>query len=140
MSRRNYVLPRTALVAILMVPTSSSFFLLLSSSKVSLFISTAIIGMCTGAMTSIAVSLTSDLFGLENFSVNHNLIVANIPVGSLLFGYIAAQIYEGGGRQGVCIGVQCYRTTFIIWGSICTFGTILSFILYIRTKSYLSKR
>ena len=66
-----------------------------------MFISTATIGACTGAITSIAVSMTSDLLGPENFSVNHNLVIANIPVGSLLFGYIAAQIYdEGGGGKG----------------------------------------
>ena len=140
MSRNKYIVSRPAIVAILMVPTATSFFLLLSPFKVCLFISTAIIGACTGAITSIAVSMTSDLFGPENFSVNHNLVIANIPVGSLLFGYIAAQIYdEGGGQRGVCIGVGCYRTTFIIWGSVCSFGTFLSFILYLRTRN-LSKR
>ncbi|ONK77084.1 uncharacterized protein A4U43_C02F2940 [Asparagus officinalis] len=95
-TRRKYIISRPGLVAILMVPISSSFLLLLSSSKTCLFISTGIIGMCTGAITSVAVSMTSDLFGPENFSVDHNLIVANIPIGSLLFGYIAALVYDKG--------------------------------------------
>ncbi|XP_020252349.1 protein NUCLEAR FUSION DEFECTIVE 4-like [Asparagus officinalis] len=137
-SRRKYIISRPGLVAILMVPISSSFLLLLSSSKTCLFISTGIIGMCTGAITSVAVSMTSDLFGPENFSVDHNLIVANIPIGSLLFGYIAALVYDkGADNKGVCIGVVCYRTTFITWGSICSLGTILSVVLYIRTRGYL---
>lgn len=139
--RKKYIISRPALVAILMVPTAISFYLLLSPSKACLFASTAIIGICTGAMTSIAVSMTSDLFGPENFSVNHNIVIANIPIGSLLFGYIAALVYdEGVGREGVCIGVHCFRTTFFLWGSICSFGTILSLILYVRiTRGYVSK-
>lgn len=130
---------RPASVAVLMVAMAGSFLLLLNPAKASMFISTAIIGLCTGAITSIAVSITCDLFGAENFCVNHNILIVNIPVGSLLFGYVAALIYdrEGGGGQKVCVGVQCYRMTFIIWGCICVFGTTLSFWLFIRTRKFL---
>lgn len=134
---------RPASVAILMVPMAGSFFLILIPTKVCLFISTAIIGVCSGAITSIAISMTADLFGPKNFGVNHNIVVANIPIGSFVFGYIAAILYDregGGGGRGLCVGMHCYRTTIIIWGSICTFGTILSFALYIRTRKALFKK
>ncbi|KAJ6803581.1 protein NUCLEAR FUSION DEFECTIVE 4-like [Iris pallida] len=142
LSRSKYMVSRPASVAILMVPMAGSFFLLLIPNTVSLFIGTAIIGACSGAITSVAVSMTSDLFGPQHFSVNHNIVVTNIPLGSLVFGYIAALIYdkEGGGGDGLCVGVRCYRDTFIIWGSICTFGTVLSFVLYIRTKGILARK
>ncbi|KAJ6822017.1 protein NUCLEAR FUSION DEFECTIVE 4-like [Iris pallida] len=142
LSRSKYMVSRPASVAILMVPMAGSFFLLLIPNTISLFVGTAIIGACSGAITSIAVSMTSDLFGPQHFSVNHNIVVANIPLGSLVFGYISAIIYdqEGGGAvEGSCVGVRCYRKTFLVWGSICTLGTVMSFILYIRTKKLLTR-
>lgn len=135
-SRR--MVSRPASMAGLMTPMAASFFLLLKPAKAILFFGTAIIGFCSGAMTSLAVSVTSELFGHENFGVNHNILIANIPLGSFLFGYIAAAIYdrEGGGGHGPCIGTQCYHNTFVIWGIFCFLGTILSFLLYFRTRKW----
>nr|KYP76167.1 hypothetical protein KK1_020394 [Cajanus cajan] len=108
---------RPATILAVMVPTTGSFFLLLNKTDLALYISTAVIGVCTGAITSIAVSTTTELFGTENFAVNHNLVVANIPIGSFLFGYSAALLYnkeghEHGNRHGNCMGMECYRNTF----------------------------
>ncbi|KAG1338111.1 protein NUCLEAR FUSION DEFECTIVE 4 [Cocos nucifera] len=133
-----HMVSRPASMLLLMIPMAATFFLLLNPTNPCLFIGTAIIGMCSGAMTSLAVSVTSELFGTVHFGVNHNILIANIPLGSFLFGYIAAFIYdkEGGGGHGPCIGTRCYHKTFIIWGIFCSFGTILSFVLYIRTRNY----
>lgn len=125
----------------LMAPTAVAFFLLLNKTHLALFVSTAIIGVCTGAITSISVSTTTELFGTKNFSVNHNVVVANIPVGSFLFGYLAALVYNKGGREdGKCMGMECYRNTFIIWGCLCFFGTFLALILHARTRKFYSHR
>ncbi|KAL0914949.1 hypothetical protein M5K25_015342 [Dendrobium thyrsiflorum] len=140
-SRSKNKISNTGAIAVLMVFMSVSFFLPLSSRNVCLFVSTAIIGLGSGAISSIAVSVSSELFGQENFSVNHNIVISNIPIGSFLFGSIAALIYDKGGAEGgrmdtLCFGMECYSKTFIIWGCICSFGTILSFLLYSRTRNY----
>ncbi|KAM0950522.1 putative MFS transporter superfamily [Dioscorea sansibarensis] len=104
MNISEHMVTKTATLAALMAPMPGSFFLLINPSKACLFISTAMAGMCSGAVTSIAVSVSSELFGPKNFGVNHNIVVANIPIGSFLFGYIAACIYEAQERDhGVCI-------------------------------------
>ncbi|KAL6002983.1 hypothetical protein ACLOJK_023205 [Asimina triloba] len=123
---------------------AGAFFLLLNPTNLSLYISTAVIGVCTGAITSIAVSTTTELFGPKNFSVNHNIIVANIPIGSFVFGFLAALLYQSQGKKqingGKCLGFECYKETFVIWGCFCSLGTILSLILYMRTrKTYLTR-
>ncbi|KAL0419281.1 UNVERIFIED_CONTAM: protein NUCLEAR FUSION defective [Sesamum radiatum] len=123
-----------------MAPMCGAFFLLLSAHDVSLYASTAVIGICTGAITSISVSTTIELFGTKNFGVNHNCVVSNIPIGSFLFGDFAAVLYNRGRNAsggGNCIGQRCYQTTFIIWGSLCVVGTLLAFILHARTKKLL---
>ncbi|KAF4387451.1 hypothetical protein F8388_011599 [Cannabis sativa] len=116
--RKSSVVSSPALIAILVAPMGGAFLLLLNSTHIVLYISTAIIGVCTGAITSVSVSTTSELFGAKNFSVNHNVLVANIPIGSFVFGYLAALLYhqQGNGRSdGKCIGTKCYRDSFLIW-------------------------
>lgn len=137
--RGKSAISRPASMVALMAAISASFFLLLNQKDMSLYTSTAIIGVCTGAITSVAVSTTAELFGTKNFSVNHNVVVANIPIGSFLFGISAAIIYRREGDElGKCLGMACYRTTFILWGSLCCLGTVLAFILHARTRKFYS--
>ncbi|XVF46146.1 hypothetical protein PTKIN_Ptkin03bG0003400 [Pterospermum kingtungense] len=136
-SRTKYMISRPAFVVALMAPTGGAFFLLVNPTNLFLYISTAIIGVCTGAITSISVSLTTELFGAKNFGVNHNVVVVNIPIGSFLFGYLAALVYRKEAKEdGKCFGMECYRKTFILWGTLCFFGTFLALILYARTRKF----
>ncbi|KAI6670873.1 hypothetical protein NL676_005758 [Syzygium grande] len=143
LARSKYMVARPASIAGLMAPMVGAYFLLLSPAIVALYVSTAVIGVCTGAIASIAVATTTELFGTKNFSVNHNIVVANIPIGSFVFGYVAALLYRrrtagGGGEK--CMGMECYNTTFVIWGCLCFLGTILALVLYARTRRFYSKR
>ncbi|MQL92128.1 hypothetical protein Taro_024759 [Colocasia esculenta] len=134
-SKNKYTVSGPALCAILVAPMAGGFFMLLNTSKFSLYMSTIIIGACTGAITTVAVSTTSELFGSKYFGINHNIIVSNIPMGSFVFGYLAALVYQAGGTEnGRCMGAKCHEKTFIIWGSLCSVSTLLFAILYIRTR------
>lgn len=141
-SKTGYIVSRPASMAAMMIPMSGAFFLLLiTESNLSLTLSTAIIGICTGGITSISVPTTTELFGSKNFGVNHNILVTNIPVGSFLFGDSAALLYNANSSyDGSCIGTKCYKTTFAIWGSLCLFGVILAVILHLRTKKFYSPK
>lgn len=124
-----------------MIPMSGAFFLLLINDKnnLSLTLSTVIIGICTGGITSISVPTTTELFGTKNFGVNHNILVTNIPVGSFLFGDLAALLYNSNSsHDGSCFGTKCYKSTFLIWGSLCFFGVLLAILLHLRTKKFYS--
>jgi len=118
---------------------SGAFFFLLLDKKMALYISTGIIGACTGAITSVAVTITKELFGTKGFATNYNLLIANIPLGSFAFGYGAASLYRKEGK-GACMGMECYRTSFIIWGLLCTIGTFLALILFAHTREFYSKK
>ncbi|XP_057980033.1 protein NUCLEAR FUSION DEFECTIVE 4-like [Malania oleifera] len=135
-TRERTMVPRPATIMVMMIPMSASFFLLISESNICLYVCTVTLGTCSGAMTAIAATTTSELFGLNNSRVNHNIVLTNIPIGSLLFGYLAALNYDrgGGGKYGRCKGFKCHRNTFIIWGSISSVGTILSIVLRLRTQ------
>ncbi|KAJ3669065.1 hypothetical protein LUZ60_011015 [Juncus effusus] len=137
----NISISRTASMAAAMAPMAVSFFLLLHPHNFFLFTSTAIIGACTGAITSFAVSATPELFGMKNFGVNHNIVVANIPIGSFCFGYFAAFLYQKGANGSKkCFGSKCYSGTFIIWGCVCSVGTVLCILLYVRSSRSFKRR
>ncbi|XP_020101115.1 protein NUCLEAR FUSION DEFECTIVE 4-like [Ananas comosus] len=137
LSKAGYAASRSASMAALMAPMSGAFFMLLAPRPSFLYVGTAVIGACTGAITTIAVSATTELFGTKHFGVNHNIVVANIPVGSLIFGYFAAFVYEKGADGDYsCFGTHCYSKTFVAWGSTCSLATLLCTILYFRSRKF----
>ncbi|KAL2488564.1 protein NUCLEAR FUSION DEFECTIVE 4-like [Forsythia ovata] len=113
-SKSKYMVSRPAAMACMIIPMCGAFVLLVNKQDIWLYISTAIIGICTGAITTISVSTTTQLFGTKNFGVNHNILVSNIPIGSFLFGDFAALLYSTQKLSGQdnCIGHKCYQTYF----------------------------
>ncbi|VFR00450.1 unnamed protein product [Cuscuta campestris] len=141
--REESKISRAASIGAAMAPMCGAFFLLLHGSHICLYVSTAVIGTCTGAITSLAVSATAELFGARNFGVNHNIVVTNIPIGSFLFGNAAALVYKRQGRRhahggggGGCMGTQCFHATFLLWGGLCSLGTWLALLLHARTRRH----
>ncbi|KAH0854831.1 LOW QUALITY PROTEIN: hypothetical protein HID58_037126, partial [Brassica napus] len=93
---KRFRLTRTGWFTIALLPTPIAFFLLAISSlqQLALQTATALIGLSSGFIFAAAVSITSELFGPNSVGVNHNILITNIPIGSLLYGFIAASIYE----------------------------------------------
>ncbi|CAN4126086.1 unnamed protein product [Withania somnifera] len=137
---------RTAWLAFALTPTPLAFFLLvLSGSKAALSVATALVGLSSGFVFSAAASITSELFGPKSAGVNHNILITNIPLGSLLYGLLAALVYEANlvkpnqvlvsDGSKVCMGRNCYIQTFMWWGSISLLGLATSLLLFLRTKA-----
>ncbi|CAF1929055.1 BnaA09g25070D [Brassica napus] len=142
---KRFRLTRTGWFTIALLPTPIAFFLLAISSlqQLALQTATALIGLSSGFIFAAAVSITSELFGPNSVGVNHNILITNIPIGSLLYGFIAASIYEANANPEirtvvsdsvVCIGRDCYHKTFVLWGCLSLLGLASSFLLYMRTK------
>jgi len=149
-------LPRPGWMGIWMAPMAVAFLMLglmNSTSKGVLCLSTAIVGTSVGAITSIAIPTSSEMFGMKRFGVNHNILITNIAFGSLLFGEVAGVLYDDSTSSGMdrlasfgmdkqstklsrhlCMGRQCFRKTFLLWGCVCLFGLVLCIILCMRTR------
>ncbi|KAJ1694276.1 hypothetical protein LUZ63_010974 [Rhynchospora breviuscula] len=140
---------RTGWMVLALLPTPVGLFLLAKlGSKEALYAGTALIGLSSGFIFAAAVSVTSELFGANSIGVNHNILITNIPLGSLLYGQIAALVYDSNGTSYglrrialfhdsmiVCMGTDCYAMTFLIWGSVACVGLLCSIILFLRTRS-----
>ncbi|XP_059663050.1 protein NUCLEAR FUSION DEFECTIVE 4-like isoform X2 [Cornus florida] len=136
---------RTGWLAIALFPAPIAFFLLAAAgSEMALQAGTALVGLSSGFIFAAAVSITSELFGPNSVGVNHNILITNIPIGSLVYGLLAALVYDanassstGGGVMNdsvVCMGRQCYFLTFVWWGCISIFGLAASLLLFLRTR------
>ncbi|KDP39602.1 hypothetical protein JCGZ_02622 [Jatropha curcas] len=137
---------RTGWLAVALVPTPIAFFLLVASgSEAALRACTAMVALSSGFVFSAAVSVTSELFGPNSAGVNHNILITNIPIGSLLYGLLAAIVYDSNagstsfletllGKEMVCMGRECYLKTFIAWGCISLVGLVSSYVLFRRTR------
>ncbi|XP_027335468.1 protein NUCLEAR FUSION DEFECTIVE 4-like isoform X2 [Abrus precatorius] len=138
---------RTGWFAAALVPTPIAFILLaISGSEPALHIGTSLIGLSSGFVFSAAVSITSELFGPNSVGMNHNILITNIPLGSFLYGLLAALIYDSNAmnsrhenamwlrEMSMCMGRKCYLQTFIWWGCISMVGLVSSFLLFMRTK------
>ncbi|XP_077234803.1 protein NUCLEAR FUSION DEFECTIVE 4-like isoform X2 [Tasmannia lanceolata] len=134
---------RTGWLAIALTPTPIAFLLLATTTgSLTLQASTALVGLSSGFIFAAAVSVTSELFGPNSMGVNHNIVITNIPIGSLLYGSLAAVIYDAHGKSSlttsyetvVCTGKQCYMDTFVLWGCISMAGLVTSVVLFLRTK------
>ncbi|XP_010510381.1 PREDICTED: protein NUCLEAR FUSION DEFECTIVE 4-like [Camelina sativa] len=143
-SRSKYMPSSPVSMAVSLVAMVASFLLLLVDSDISLFISTAVIGVFSGALTSLSVTMTAELFGTKHFGVNHNIVVGNIPIGSLAFGTLAAKVYRDGaalyGDDGKCFGMHCFQITLVYWGMLCSIAAVLATVLYLRNRKFYSQK
>lgn len=108
-----------------------------------LHVGTALIGLSSGFIFAAAVSITSELFGPNSVGVNHNILITNIPLGSLVYGFLAAIVYDANASTGldilttdtvVCMGRNCYFLTFVWWACISVLGLASSVLLFLRTR------
>ncbi|XP_076897248.1 protein NUCLEAR FUSION DEFECTIVE 4-like [Bidens hawaiensis] len=133
---------RTGRLSLALVPMPFAFVLLLLSDGLTVLrVATGLIGICSGFLVSTAVTITSELFGSESSRINHNILITNIPLGSLIYSVTASLVYDDHIRSSedeegstVCIGRKCYYQTFILWGCVSLLGLVSSFLLSLRTK------
>ncbi|EEF38350.1 conserved hypothetical protein [Ricinus communis] len=137
---------RTGWLAVAIVPMPIAFGLLVASgSEGALRAGTALVGLSSGFVFAASVSVTSELFGPNSAGVNHNILITNIPIGSLLYGLLAAIVYDANagstslletllGKELVCMGRQCYLKTFVLWGGISLVGLVSGSMLFLRTR------
>lgn len=141
---RKVYFARTGWLAIALLPTPTAFLLLsaFGGNAFVIQVGTALIGLSSGFIFAAAVSITSELFGPNGVGVNHNILITNIPIGSLVYGFLAATVYDSNaapgaglmGESSVCMGRECYFLTFVGWGCISLVGLGCSVMLFLRTR------
>ncbi|XP_058067441.1 protein NUCLEAR FUSION DEFECTIVE 4-like [Magnolia sinica] len=142
---RSKNIPRTIWMTYTQIIMIVVYLLFASFLNGTLYIATALLGICYGVQFSAMVPTASELFGLKHFGIIYNFMSIGNPLGALLFsGVLAGYIYDqeverqnGGltlGSSTSCIGPNCFRLTFLVLAGVCGLGSVLSIILTARIR------
>ncbi|KAE8696130.1 putative Serine-rich protein-related [Hibiscus syriacus] len=135
---RTRSIPRTFWMACTLVVMVLAFVMYALAFSGTLYISTALLGICLGFQYCLMVPTASELFGLKHFGIIYNFMMIGNPVGALLFsGLLAGSVYDAeAAKQGssICLGPECFRLTFFVLAGICSLGSILGLFLTIRIR------
>lgn len=137
-SCRSRTLPRTFWMICAHIVMTISFLLYALSLTSTLYIATALLGICYGVQYSTMVPTASEIFGLKHFGIIYSTMALGNPIGAILFSaLLAGYVYDTeAATQGgpTCLGSNCFRLTFLVLAGVCGLGTILSIILTIRVR------
>ncbi|KAL0013651.1 hypothetical protein SO802_000720 [Lithocarpus litseifolius] len=142
---RSRTLPRTVWMTFTQIIMIIIYLMFASAMDGTLYIATALLGICFGVQFSVMLPTVSELFGLKHFGLLSNFMALGNPIGAFLFsGLLAGYIYDneaakqhGLNRIGsslTCLGPNCFRLTFLVLAAVCGVGTILSIVLTKRIK------
>ncbi|KAL6210095.1 hypothetical protein ACLB2K_021033 [Fragaria x ananassa] len=142
---RKAAIPRPLWNAASQILMAVGYILLAIAMPGSLYIGSIVVGICYGIRLAITVPTASELFGLKYYGLIYNVLILNLPLGSLLFsGLLAGFLYDmeatptaGGGNT--CVGAHCYRLVFVVMAIACVVGFGLDILLSIRTKRLYTK-
>jgi MFS family permease len=98
-------------------------------------------GVSFGALWSLMPSLAGDFFGLGSFATIYTLLQVAPAAGSfgfasLLTGWLYEEELKRHGQPagGVCIGIGCFKTAFMVMGIAGGLACIAAVVLTVRTK------
>ncbi|XP_021984307.1 protein NUCLEAR FUSION DEFECTIVE 4 isoform X2 [Helianthus annuus] len=132
------MIPRTFLTMVTQIIMVMTYLLYASALNGTLYVATALLGICYGVQFGVMIPTSSELFGLKNFGLIYNFMGLGNPIGALLFsGMLAGYVYDTEqAKQGgsTCMGPDCFRVTFFVLAGVCSLGVILSLILTIRIR------
>lgn len=131
-------IPRTFLTTVTQVIMVMTYLLYASALSGTLYVATALLGICYGVQFGVMIPTSSELFGLKNFGLIFNFMGLGNPIGAFLFsGILAGYVYDTEeAKQGgsTCMGPNCFRLTFFVLAGVCGLSAILSLILTIRIR------
>ncbi|CAM0878862.1 unnamed protein product [Alopecurus aequalis] len=147
-----YHLPRPLILAVVLLLAVPGHLLISFGAPGSLYVASVIIGFCFGAALPLILASVSELFGLRYYSTLYNLCGTASPVGSYILNVrVAGRMYDReAARQGVrhvvasaagrrlvtCIGVRCYKESFLVITAVTVAAAAVTLVLAWRTRGF----
>ncbi|XP_022133630.1 uncharacterized protein LOC111006168 [Momordica charantia] len=146
-----FKLPRTLILTLILVLSCAGHLLIAFDPPGGLYVASIVIGFCYGAQWPILFAIISEIFGLKYYSTLYNfgsvaspigLYFINVRVAGDLYDREANRQLEAAGRKRMageslnCVGVDCYKLSFLIITGVTLCGAFFSFILVLRTRRF----
>ncbi|XWS75208.1 hypothetical protein CRYUN_Cryun01aG0065800 [Craigia yunnanensis] len=146
-----YKFPRPLMLTLIMLFSCVGHLLIAFGVPGGLYIASVIIGFCFGAQWPLLFAIISEIFGLKYYSTLYNFGSVASPIGSYILNVkVAGNLYDKEAKKQLtalgivrkagedldCNGVECFKLSFIIITAATVFGTVVSFLLTLRTKKF----
>ncbi|XP_040378774.1 uncharacterized protein LOC102714717 [Oryza brachyantha] len=142
-----YKFPRPMMLTLVLLLACVGHLLIAFGVPQSLYAASVIIGFCFGAQWPLLFAIISEVFGLKYYSTLYNFGSVASPIGAYVLNVrVAGYLYDveaakqhGGSLSGgdkTCLGVQCFRKSFLIITAATVAGALVSLILVWRTRKF----
>ncbi|KAJ3674673.1 hypothetical protein LUZ60_005289 [Juncus effusus] len=143
-----FKIPRPLMLTFIMLLSCVGHMLIAFGVNQGLYAASVIIGFCFGAQWPLLFAIISEIFGLKYYSTLYNFGAVASPVGSYILNVritghnydteAAKQHVNSTTRRGdlTCLGVQCFKKSFLIITIVTFVGAIVSLILVWRTRNF----
>ncbi|KAJ1293183.1 hypothetical protein BS78_01G048400 [Paspalum vaginatum] len=143
-----YKFPRPLMLTLVLLLSCVGHLLIAFGVPHSLYAASVVIGFCFGAQWPLLFAIISEVFGLKYYSTLYNFgsvaspigaYVLNVRVAGALYDVEAAKQHGGslaGAGDKTCIGVQCFRKSFLIITAATVAGALVSLVLVWRTRNF----
>ncbi|KAK7269729.1 hypothetical protein RIF29_22464 [Crotalaria pallida] len=146
-----YRFPRPLMLTLTLLLSCVGHLLIAFDVKDGLYAASVIIGFCFGAQWPLLFAIISELFGLKYYATLYNfgsvasplgLYVLNVKITGHLYDKEAKKqlaalgLQRKQGQELKCVGVNCFKLSFIIITAATFFGAVVSLILVARTKKF----
>ncbi|WOK91801.1 hypothetical protein Cni_G00492 [Canna indica] len=143
-----FKLPRPLMLSLVLFFSCFGHLLIASGYRDSIYFASVINGFCFGAQWPLLFAIISEIFGLKYYSTLYNFGAVASPIGSYILNVkVAGNIYDKEAlkqRDGVkshgtdltCVGVRCFRRSFIIIAAATLVGVAASLVLAWRTRTF----
>ncbi|EEE53674.1 hypothetical protein OsJ_37007 [Oryza sativa Japonica Group] len=143
-------LPRPLILAVVLLLTAPGHLLIAFGVPGSLYAASVVVGFCFGAAQPLILASVSELFGFKYYSTLYNFCGTASPVGSYILNVrVAGRMYDReAARQGhgvaaaagkkalTCIGVRCYRESFLVMTAVTVAAAAVAAVLAWRTRVF----
>ncbi|XP_050214077.1 protein NUCLEAR FUSION DEFECTIVE 4 [Mercurialis annua] len=148
-----YKTPRPLMMTFVLLLACVGHLLIAFPFTNSVYVASVIMGFSFGAQLPLLFAIISELFGLKYYSTLFNCGQLASPLGSFILNVkVTGSLYDNEAlkklhemgldrssvKELVCIGVECFRTPFIILSCVTFFGALVSLILVVRTRKFYS--
>ncbi|TVU44553.1 hypothetical protein EJB05_03998, partial [Eragrostis curvula] len=142
-----YKFPRPLMLTLVLLLSCLGHLLIAFGVPQSLYAASVVIGFCFGAQWPLLFAIISEVFGLKYYSTLYNFgsvaspigaYVLNVRVAGYLYDVEAAKQHGGSlaGGDKTCIGVECFRKSFLIITAATVAGALVSLVLVWRTRNF----
>ncbi|CAN6335267.1 unnamed protein product [Urochloa humidicola] len=140
--------PRPLMLAAVLLLTIPGHLLIAFGVPGSLYVASVVIGFCFGAAQPLILATVSEIFGLKYYSTLYNFCGTASPVGSYVLNVrVAGRMYDQeAARQGAvaalagkgvtCIGVRCYKESFLVITAVTVAAALVTVALAWRTREF----